>query len=373
MNRNIIFLIVIGIIFLGIVLLFKPKVGKVPEKVKIGFIGPLTGDVAYIGENIKFALEIARDKINQSGGINGREVELIFEDGKCDPTQAVNSANKLINIDKIFAIIGGVCSSETLAIAPLAEQNKVILISPASTNPDISKSGDYIFRVVPPDNFQAKFAAEYVINKLKIKKAAILSCLSDWCVGLKNSFKDNFIKLGGEIVSEEEFKQDETDLKTQLIKIKIKNPDLIYFVAYTQSTIAGLKQIKELGINSTIFGADAWSDPIIWQSVGQLGEGAIFTEPANKNLPEWFVQEMNKKTGGNEINIYAPRAYDALMILVEAMKNGNFNPEKVKNNLYQIKDFQGIADIYTFDENGDPIKAIYSVKKISNQKPTLIE
>jgi branched-chain amino acid transport system substrate-binding protein len=206
-----------------------------------------------------------------------------------------------------------------------------------------------------------------------LKKVAILSCLSDWSVGLKKSFKDQFTKLGGEIVAEEEFQQESTDLRTQLTKIKDKKPDLIYFPAYTKSTIIGLKQIKELGIKSIIFGADAWSDPQIWKEVGKAGEGAIFTEPANKNLPEWFITAMNQKTGSNEINIYAPRAYDALTILAEAMKTSNFNVETTKNNLYQIKNFQGIADVYTFDANGDPVSAIYAVKKIVNQKPVLME
>ena len=338
------------------------------EPIKIGFIGPLTGDGATIGENIKVALEIARDEINQEGGINGRQIEIIFEDGKCDAKTAVNAANKLINIDKVSIIIGGTCSSETLAVAPLAEKSKVILFSPASTNPKIADAGDYIFRDVPSDSFQGSFAAEYIKNNLKLNKAAVLKCLSDWCLGVGDAFKAKFKELGGNIVAEESFQQDARDLRSQLTKIKASNPEVIYFVSYTEATIPGIKQAKELGIKALLFGADAWSDPKIWQELGKIGDGAMYVEPANKDLPESFVTEMNKRTGGKEINVYAPRAYDALKILASLMKQVGTDSTAIKNALYQVKNYQGIADNYTFDNRGEVTEAKYVVKKVENGK-----
>lgn len=340
------------------------------KPIKIGVLLPLTGDVATIGENMKIALEIARDEINQAGGINGRPLELIFEDGQCDAKVAVNAGNKLINIDKVSIIIGGACSSETLAVAPLAEKARVILFSPASTNPKIADAGDYVFRNVPSDSFQGVFAAEYIKNNLKVNKVAILKCLSDWCIGVTDVFKKRFQELGGTIVIEESFQQEARDLRTNLTKIKAANPELIYFVSYTEATIPGIRQVKELGINTPLFGADSWSDPKIWQEVGKMGEGAMYVEPINKNLPETFVAEMNRRTGGKEINVYAPRAYDALKLLAYLIKeNGTEDPTLLKESLYNVKDYQGIADNYTFDRRGEITEAKYVVKIVKDGKP----
>lgn len=370
MKKNLL-IVVIALIIIIIVgyLSFKQlsKPVKV-EPVRIGFIGPLTGDVASIGENLKVALEIARDEINKAGGIKGRPLEIIFEDGQCNPRMAVNAANKLINIDKVPIIIGGLCSSETLAVAPLAEKAKVILFSAASTNHKISNAGDYVFRNVPSDTFQGVFAAEYVKNNMKLSKVAILKCLSDYCVGVSDVFKTKFQELGGAIVAEESFLQDAKDLRSQLTKIKAANPELVYFVGYTEGSIIGLKQGKELGINATFFGTDSWSDPKIWREVGKIGDGALYVEPANKNLPETFITEMNRRTDGEGVNIYAPRAYDALKLLASLMIEKGVDATAIKDALYTVRNYQGIADNYTFDNKGDLSEAIYVVKRIQNGK-----
>jgi branched-chain amino acid transport system substrate-binding protein len=341
--------------------------------IKIGFIGPLTGDAATIGEGMKVAIEIARDEVNSAGGINGRQVEVIFEDGQCNPQAAANAGNKLINIDKVPVIIGGACSSETLAVAPLAESAKVLLFSAASTNPKIADAGDYIFRNVPSDSFQGSFAAEYIKNNLGLSRVALLKCLSDWCLGVNDAFKARFLELGGQIVAEESFEQTSRDLRTQLSKIKAASPQAIYFVSYTEATIPGLRQAKELGIKATIFGADAWSDPKIWTELGQTGDGAMYVEPANKDLPESFITEMNRRTGGAEINVYAPRAYDAFKILASIMRSKGVNATAIKTALYELKDYQGIADSYTFDGRGEIVKAAYAVKRVQGGKALRVQ
>lgn len=132
--------------------------------IKLGFIGPLTGDVASIGEPSLVAAQIAVDEINEEGGINGQPIQLISEDGKCTGVAAANAAQKLVNVDKVIAIIGGLCSGETLAIAPIAEAGKVPTISTCASSPEISTAGDYSFRVYPSDNYQGKFAATHIIT-----------------------------------------------------------------------------------------------------------------------------------------------------------------------------------------------------------------
>lgn len=337
--------------------------------IKIGFIGPLTGDAAGIGENVKLAVELARDEINAAGGINNRQVEVIFEDGQCDAKAAANAGNKLINVDKVFAIIGGLCSSETLAVAPIAEPAKVLLVSAASTNPTITQAGDFVFRFVPSDSFQGKFAAEHIVNTLGKKKVGILYCLSDWCVGINEVFKSRLSEIGGEVVVEEGYQQDARDLRTQLTKIKSANSEIVYFVGYTEASIVGLKQAKELGLKAQIFGADAWDDPKIPEEAGPAAEGATYSITANRELPQTFVDEMNKRAaGGSELNTYSPRAYDVMKALAGIIGRVGTDVEKVKTELYALKDYQGVADVYTLDSNGDVTAANFTIKKFESGK-----
>src|SRR3989344_5758192 len=153
-NKLILILAILGLIFII-------ACGN-KENIRIGFIGPLSGDVASIGQSVKAAIELGVEEVNQAGGINGQPLEVIYEDGKCGPKDSTDAANKLINIDKVPVIIGGGCSSETLAAAPIAETSKVTLLSYCSSNPKITESGDYIFRTYPSDAFQGKVAAEKI-------------------------------------------------------------------------------------------------------------------------------------------------------------------------------------------------------------------
>jgi branched-chain amino acid transport system substrate-binding protein len=344
-----------------------------PGVVKIGFIGPLTGDLAYIGENMLAAVELARDEINREGGVGGKKIELVVEDGKCDPKEAANAGNKLINIDRVTAIIGGLCSSETLALAPLAEKAAVVLLSAGSTNPGITDAGDYVFRNVPSDAFQGVHAARYVKTRLGKGRVAIIKCLSDWCLGVTEAFRAEFLKIGGVVAAEESFPQDSRDLRSQLVKLKAALPELVYFVSYTEGSIVGLKQMRELGLAAPVFGADAWSDPKIWEGAGKDGEGAMYLEPANKGYPPSFVDAMNAKTGGKEINVYAPRAYDAMRMLAMTMGRAGTRAEAIKNGLYGISGYQGIADTYTFDRNGDIMNAAYAVKAVRAGRSVFVE
>lgn len=367
--KIVVWLIVIVIVVAIAVSLSKDGGDTGTGPIKLGFVGPLTGDAAGLGENLKIAVELARDEINAAGGINGRQVEVIFEDGQCDAKAAANAGSKLVNVDKVFAIIGGLCSSETLAIAPIADPAKVPLISPASTNPTITQAGDFVFRFVPSDSLQGKFAAEHIANTLGKKKVGILYCLSDWCVGINNVFKSRLSEVGGEVVAEEGYQQDSRDLRTQLTKIKAANPEVVYFVGYTEASIIGLKQAKELGLKAKIFGADAWDDPKIPQEAGLAAEGAIYSITANRELPQAFVDEMaTRAAGGSELNTYSPRAYDITKVLAAIIGRVGTDAEKVRDELYSLKDYQGIADVYTLDLNGDVTVANFTIKKFEGGK-----
>lgn len=360
-------IIILAVIIIGAVLIFTPKE---TGAIKIGAILPLTGDAATIGQNTRQAMELAVEEINNAGGINSRNLEIIFEDGKCGAKDSTNAANKLVNIDGVPIIIGGLCSSETLAAAPIAESNKVVLFSPCSTSPAVTTAGDYVFRDSPSDSFQGIYAADVVYNTLGKNNVAILYCLSDWCTAIKEVFKTKFTELNGTIVAEEGYEQTTKDLRTQLTKIKQAKPDALYFLGYTEASIIGLKQIKELGINVSVIGGDGWDDPKIWNEVKDAGEGVRYTLQYAA-LPESFKSKMKTKTGSEEITLCTPNAYDAVNIIANVMNKAGTNSIKIKDELYKVSNYQGVSGTITLDENGDLASADFVTKIVHNNTPKI--
>jgi branched-chain amino acid transport system substrate-binding protein len=255
--------IIIGIIVAVIILAGiwygvskKPTAPTTKEPIKIGFIGPLSGDAASYGIPIKNAIALAVEEINNAGGINGRKIEIIYEDGKCNGKDAVNAAQKLINIDKVNIILGGMCSGELLAIAPITEPAKVLLLSPSASSPDITHAGDFIFRNNPSDADGGKALAKLV--REKYTKAAIISENTDYAQALARVFVEHFRSLGGEVVAQENFDPGVKDFRTILTKIKASNPEAL--VINPQTEIAGgliVKQAREIGITIPLYGTVA--------------------------------------------------------------------------------------------------------------------
>ncbi|KKW42691.1 MAG: Branched chain amino acid ABC transporter [Candidatus Magasanikbacteria bacterium GW2011_GWA2_56_11] len=347
--------------------------GKTAGPIKIGFVGPMTGDAASYGENMQAALNIAVSEVNSAGGINGRRLEIITEDGQCDTKTALNAGNKLILTDNTPVILT-LCSTESLGVAPVAENNKKVLLSPASTNPKLTDAGDYVFRLIASDSFQGKYVAEYVYQKLNKKKVAILfNNDSEWSAGVKDVFRKTFTDLGGEIVAEQGVKADGRDYRTEILKIKDADPELVYFPGMVNSGMVGLKQLKELGVTAPILGGDVWEDPKIAASLGSLADGVKYTVIANRQLPQTFVDDMNKTPQGQNVNAYSPRGYDAVKILAKIMQDAGDNPDKIKSGLYKLNGYQGIADSYTLDKNGDLATADYMIKEFRDGKIVVAE
>jgi len=215
MNRNIFkssaVIAVFSIIILSLVFLVG-CVKKEEKEIKIGSIGPLTGAAASYGEKMTRAIDLAINEINEKGGINGKKVVVKHEDDKLEAKDGVSAFQKLVSADKAVAIIGAAGSSVTLAISPVAESNKVVLITPISSAVAISKAGDFVFRICPSDALQGKIVAKWVIEK-GFKNAAILYLNNDYGTGLKDGFKEEYAKLGGQVVIEEAFEKGATDFR----------------------------------------------------------------------------------------------------------------------------------------------------------------
>lgn len=372
MTKKIVVAVVVVLVLWGIYALVKgPSAPVLTGPVKIGFIGPLTGDAANLGQNIKAAVEIAVTEVNAAGGIAGQPLEVIYEDGQCTGKVASNAANKLINIDKVPVILGGACSGETSSFTGLANQTKTAVLSYCSSAPAITDAGDYIFRNYPSDTFQGAYAAEYLYKTLKKKNVAVLYVKSDWGAGIKDVFIQSFKKLGGTVAAEEGYEQTSRDLRTQLTKVKSTNPEMVYFLGYTEASIPALKQAKELGLNAPFFGGDAWDDSKIWSSVGAAGESAMFTVVSALPSPE-FKTAMETKVGNNEIGVCTPTAYDGLKLLAKVLGRVGPDGEKIKNELYKTSYSGGVSsEKIEFDKNGDVKGANYVVKVVKNGKAEL--
>ncbi len=333
--------------------------------IKIGFIGPLTGDGASIGTVNKAAIQVAVTEVNAAGGINGKQIQMIYEDGQCNGQAAISAAQKLINIDGVKIIIGGLCSGETAAFGPMAMQDKTVVFSSCSSAPSLSSTGKYFFRDIPSDAFQGKYGADYAYQKLGARKATILYEVSDYGTGIKDAFTQEFQKLGGAIVDIEGLSQAATDYRTELSKIKGSNPDLIYVALHPDGDTIALNQAVQLGIKSTKFlGADAFDDPKFQKAVS--GDGTfLYTVMATASFSQDLQQKIFAITGGTDIPECTGNAYDAVKILAMNIAKAGTDPNQLAAAI-RATSYDGVSGHIAFDQNGDDTTAAYVVKQIQN-------
>jgi len=327
----------------------------------VGFIAPLTGDVASIGTVARSATELAVAEVNAAGGINGRQLNVIYEDGQCSAAPANNAASKLMNVDKVTAILGGTCSSETSAFAPAAMLNKTVVLSYCSSAPSLSKTGKYFFRNYPSDLLEGKITAEYAYNVLGVREIYIMYHVSDWGTGLKDVFTKRFTELGGKVTGAEGAPQESRDYRTALGKIKASGTKFVYAPLYTEGSIVAMKQAKELGLTAQMIGGDTWDDPKFQESVKNLGT-FIYPKINTPSTPQ-FEAKLLAATGGKEVPICAAQAYDAVHILANALAKAGENGDALAQTL-RTTNYDGVSGHVEFDANGDVKGGSYSIRKI---------
>src|SRR4030095_492612 len=302
-----------------------------PKTFKVGVILPLTGTLANVGAGMKDSVNLAAEDANKNGGVNGKQVELVFEDTACDPAKVVPALNKLITVDKINALVGPTCSGESLAAASILDQNKIPAVSPSASQADLTaKGGNYFFRVVPSDSLQEKLAVKYINEKLGSKKVAILFMNNDWGLGLKDSFKAAFQPGGGQVVAEESFDAGATDMRTQITKLLSSEPDLVYLPCYPSECAVALQQLSEAGYTGKIMGADGADDATTLKTIGTAADGLIITVASG---PNDSFNDKFKARYGRDGSVYTAQTYDSLMLLVNAAKGGISGPA-MKDSLY---------------------------------------
>ncbi|BCV25845.1 ethanolamine utilization protein EutJ [Gelria sp. Kuro-4] len=339
--------------------------GSEAAVIKIGTVGPLSGNAATYGQSTKHGVEIAVDEVNKAGGISGTQVELVPEDSRGDQTEAANATRKLVEQDKVVAIVGAVLSSETLSGGPIANDAKVPMISSSSTAPGIPDIGPYIFRNCISDNVQAAQLAEYAVQELKVKRFAVMFTNNDYGMALRDGFTAKAKELG-EVVAVEAYTDGDANFSAQLTKIKAQNPDALYIGGYYTEAAKIAQQAKEMGLKVQLLGADGFYSSKLTELGGDAVEGAVFTagfysgdtSPAVQNFVAAYKAKFNE-----EPDMFAAQAYDAAKIVLEAIKKaGSTDTTKIQAALAATRDFPGITGTTSFTANGDAEKDIVILK-----------
>ena len=335
---------------------------KDADKIVIGNFGSMTGAEATFGISTRDGIILAVEEYNKAGGLLGKQIELKSYDNQGKPEEARLSVEKLINVDNVVAVLGEVASTRSLAAAPVAQQYKVPMISPSSTNPLVTQKGDYIFRVCFIDPFQGEVMAKFAFNSLKLKKAAILrDSKSDYSMGLANYFIKTFEALGGTVIADEKFVSGDVDFKAQLTSIKNKKPEFIFIPGYYTEVGLIARQAREQGLKVPLMGGDGWDSDKLTEIGGESVNGSYFSNHYTVEDPRPEVQNFIKNYEvrfGTKPDALAASGYDAARVLFEAITRAkSIAGDKIRDQIAATKDFNGATGIITINEKRDATKS----------------
>ncbi len=341
----------------------KPATNDVnAAEISIGAVVSLTGSQASFGNSTKNGIVLAMDELNAKGGVLGKQYKLIALDDQSKPDEAATVITRLITQDKVTAVLGEVASSISLAMAPIAQANKVPMISPSSTNPKVTQVGDYIFRVCFIDPFQGTVMAKFAFDTLKVKRVAILRDIkNDYSMGLADYFIATFKELGGEIVVDQSYSEGDVDFNSQLTSIKAQNPEAVFVPGYY--TEAGLiaRQAKEMGLSVPLLGGDGWDSTKFAEIGGAAVNGNFFSNHYSPDDPSPQVQSFTsnyKARFGETPDAMAVTGFDAMMVLHDAItRAGSTNMTAIRDALAATKDYPGASGNITMNAARDAVKS----------------
>ena len=335
------------------------------EEIKVGFVGPLTGDYANYGTLCKQAVEMAIEEINAKGGVSGKQIKLYAEDSEGDSQKALAATEKLSSSDKVCAILGPILTGETFSVAERVQQEGLVIITPSASHKDITAIGDYIWRTTPSDGLQGVVAGKYWSQVLGYKKLAVLYAKNDYSQGLYESMAESFEEEGGEIVATETFMVGDKDFKTQLTKLKNTDAEAIYIPDYTTEMAQILEQASQLQVNKPFLSGDGFLSEEIYTLAGQYTDGVVYTASAQveeSNSAKEFKEKYTAKYGVGP-DSFATNAYDATYILASVIEKVGTDRKAIKEGMKEVKDFVGVNGVINFDEQGDLVayQGIYEV------------
>ncbi len=359
------------------------------DTIKVGMIGPYTGDLSVYGLAVQYGARLYFDEVNANGGINGKMIEVIPVDSKGSDTDAVSAYNRLKS-QGVSALVAAVVSGNTVAVVGAASGQNMPIVTASATAENVTVNEDgsvntYAFRACFIDPFQGTKAAQYAKEKLGAKKVAIIVCNGDaYSDGLAKAFVEEAKKLGLEVVANESYSKGDVDFSSQLTKIAAQNPDLVFCPNYYQDDGAIITQARAAGLTCQFLGGDGWDGVLNFASKQDL-EGTVYiasyASGANEKVNE-FESKFIEKWGADYLNMFAATAYDAAMLIVNGLKYAESKGLKTGSEDYRLAVIDGIknhsegvdgvtSDGYTFDAKNNPIKQAFMIK-IVDGKTTFI-
>ena len=323
------------------------------ETIKIGVVQPLTGPVVYDGNIYANTVKMLVEDMNAKGGVLGKKIELVIEDGACNPAQSVNAAEKLVVRDKVVALLGAFCSTSTAAMMEVARKHKVPHITGISTAAQLTEQNNpYFFRAVATTPMLGEAFGGTLPGAVKAKRFAFLVINDDWGRSMVASYPKSIEKAGGTIVGTEFFQSSELQFLSQITKIKSMNPDGIILAANTQHAAALSKQIREMGITVPLMGEGSWTSDSYLKLAGPASDGVYglveYVYTIKNPVNDAFVKMSRDKLKENPSK-FAGAAHNAISIMVDAIRRaGSADPEKIRTALTQT-DFNGIVGNIRFD------------------------
>lgn len=336
------------------------------DTIKIGVVTPLTGQTSTFGQSAQKGLQLLEEETNAAGGILGKKVQFIFSDDEGKAATAVTVGQKLINSDKVVAIVGPLTSTCANSLAPICQQDQIPMVTGTGTNSKITEAGDFIFRTCFIDPFQGKVMAKFASEDLKAKTAAILyNAGDDYSKGLADAFKSNFTQNGGSIVDAETYNTGDKDFNAQLTKVAPKNPDVMFLPDYYNTVAVIAKEARAAGIKSTFLGGDGWDSTELFSIGSDAVNGAYFSDhyaadDTSANVVQ-FIKDYKAKFNSDP-DAFAALTYDAGKVLFDSIKKaGGTDANAIKNAL---KNYQGtvVCGNIKFDSDRNAVKAAVIIK-----------
>ena len=346
------------------------------NEIIVGSNFELTGNLAQYGSNSNKGLKLALKEANDAGGAGGKTFKVIEADTKSETAESVNAATKLISDDNVQVLIGPAVTANVIAESQVATENKIPVIAPDATNPDVTVENDmlkpYIFRSCFIDPQQSTVMAQFAKNELNAQTAVLyLDSSSDYSKSLGKVFKEKFESDGGQVLMEEAFLSKDQDFKAALTKLQTANADVIYVPAYYEEVGKILKQARELGITAPILGTDGWDDPKTIEIAGAdaMNNTYFCTHYFDKDADAQPFIEAYRKEYNEEPNVFAALGYDAGKMLIDAVERGGDTPDKIRENLENIKDLKVGTGVITMDpKTHNPIKGAVVIETKNGER-----
>jgi branched-chain amino acid transport system substrate-binding protein len=335
---------------------------------KVGAYLSLSGPDTQFGVDTREGIELAVDEVNKAGGVKGKPIKVLFEDDKSNPQETTNKVLQLIERDKVVALLGEVASSRSKAGGIVANKKKIPMISPSSTNPDVTKVGPFVFRVCFTDDLQGQMGARFVAESLKKKKVAILFASDDlYSSGLAKEFRDEAKKVGLEIVGEKGFLKTETNFTTYITELRDAKPEVIYAPIYYNAMIPAARQAKAAGVKGDMFlGTDGWHTDALVKDAGEEMEGAYLTDHFAPDMPlpssQAFVKSYHERFKRDPSSL-ASMGYDAAKLLADAIGRAKADtPEAIREAIAATRGFQGASGSISINAERNADKPIVIVQ-----------